>query len=166
VSWRWLPVLALASACGDNLSGGPVDGGAIDARHFADASRAACEPDAGCGDEPLTPVCDAERGICVECLAEIDCAREQAFGPRCDESAGYCQCADDSECEGNPNGPWCNQVVHACTCLLDEDCGGDTTCEMEPYLGGGVRACGGQAREIARHGREVPSRADGGSVSK
>jgi hypothetical protein len=140
VSWRLLLVLALASSCGDNL-GGPADGGPPDARHFADASRALCGVDAGCGDEALTPVCDTARGVCVECLDEADCAREEAFGPRCDEGAGYCQCADESDCEGNPNGPWCHAVAHACTCLLDEDCQGDWTCEMEPYLGGGVRVC-------------------------
>ena len=140
---RLLLVLALASACGDNL-GGPADGGPADARHFADASRALCGLDAGCDDEPLTPVCDTARSICVECLDEADCARDEAFGPRCAEAAGYCQCGDESDCEGNPNGPWGDAVVHACTCLLDEDCRGDKTCEMEPYLGGGVRTCRAQ----------------------
>ena len=133
-------LLALASACGDNL-GGTADAAVEDARHFGDASRAACDSDAGCGGEPLTPVCDPARAICVECLEESDCDREAAFGPRCDEAAGYCQCADESDCEGNPNGPWCHAVARACTCIDDGDCGGDDTCEMEPYLGGGVRTC-------------------------
>lgn len=133
-------LLALAVACGDN-QGGPADAGPADARHFADAARAACELDAGCADEPLTPVCDPARAICVECVEEGDCSREEAFGPRCDETAGYCQCAGESDCEGNPNGPRCHEVAHACTCIDDGDCGGSRTCEMEPYLGGGVRTC-------------------------
>jgi hypothetical protein len=140
VKSRLLLALVLAGACGDNLAG-PADGGPPDARHFADASLALCGADAGCGGEALTPVCDTARGVCVECLDQADCARDGAFGPRCDEAAGYCQCTDESDCEGNPNGPWCHAVAHACTCLLDEDCRGDWTCEMEPYLGGGVRTC-------------------------
>lgn len=137
---RWLVVLALAGACGDDL-GGPADAGPADARHFADASRAACEADAGCSDEPLTPVCDGARGICVECVAASDCERAEAFGPRCDEAAGYCQCAGEPDCAGNPNGPRCHAVAQACTCIDDGDCGGGRTCEMQPYLGGGVRTC-------------------------
>lgn len=137
---RFLVVLAVAGACGDNL-GGRADAAVEDARHFADASRAACEPDAGCSGEPLTPVCDPARAICVECVEESDCDRQEAFGPRCDEGAGYCQCGGESDCEGNPNGPWCHVVARACTCIDDGDCGGAWTCEMEPYLGGGVRTC-------------------------
>ena len=135
-----LLALACACACGDNL-GGPPDGGAADARNFADASRAACGADAGCAGEPLTPVCDLDRSICVECVEEADCEREDALGPRCAEAAGYCQCSEEEDCASNPNGPRCHPVASACTCIDDGDCSGDRTCEMEPYLGGGVRTC-------------------------
>jgi hypothetical protein len=140
---RLLCVLALAGAwaCGDNLGDGVADAGPADARHFADANRAACGPDAGCSGEPLTPVCDEGRGICVECVEESDCDREESLGPRCAEAAGYCQCGADEECADNPNGPWCHAVASACTCIDDGDCTGGRTCEMEPYLGGGVRTC-------------------------
>lgn len=137
-------LLVLASACGDNV-GGEADAAVPgDARHFADASRTACDPDAGCLGEPLTPVCNETLAVCVECVDEGDCDREDAFGPRCAESAGYCQCADESDCEGNRNGPRCHDAARACTCIDDGDCAGGRTCEMEPYLGGGVRTCQAQ----------------------
>jgi hypothetical protein len=142
---RSILLLALLAGCGDNYGGASDASQPVDARHFADASLAACsgDPDAGCGSEPLTPVCDPDRGVCVECLGHGDCDRPDALGPDCVDGR-TCQCDDEADCEGNRNGPRCHEVVKACTCIDDGDCGGERTCKMEPYLGGGVRTCQAQ----------------------
>ncbi|HLU65647.1 MAG TPA: hypothetical protein VKZ63_05200 [Kofleriaceae bacterium] len=135
--------LALGAACGGG--DGAADAGVIhDARAWTDAAVVACGEgaDAGCESVPLTPVCSAERGVCVECTSDADCAaRADALGPRCLEDPGYCQCERDEDCTGNPNGPRCHPIARACTCIDDGDCADPTTCELEPYLGAGVRTC-------------------------
>jgi hypothetical protein len=147
-AWRWPRALAAAllafaaiGACGGDDDGAADAGVSADARPPADAALVACSPDAGCDGEPLTPVCDVERSVCVECLASSDCQRSGSFGPGCDEATGYCRCEDDDDCAGNANGPYCNADTHACTCLLDTDCQSDEECQLEPYLGIDVRAC-------------------------
>jgi len=112
-----------------------------DARPHADAALVPCSVDAGCDGEALTPVCDLERGACVECFSRSDCERAGAFGPACDEMSGYCRCERDDDCAGNRNGPYCHEVTRACTCLLDQDCGPRGDCALEPYLGMDVRTC-------------------------
>jgi hypothetical protein len=113
----------------------------IDAREVADAARLACSADAGCDGEEMTPLCDLDRGACVECLTDGDCNRAASFGPSCDEAPGHCRCERDDDCDGNAGGPYCNTVAHACTCLLDGDCSNGQECELEPYLGRDVRTC-------------------------
>jgi hypothetical protein len=130
---------AAISACGGD-DGEAADAGA-DARPTADAALVACSPDAGCDGEPLTPVCDLARSVCVECLGASDCRRSGSFGPSCEEASGYCRCESDDDCAGNANGPTCNAATHACTCLLDTDCADGEECELEPYLGLDVRTC-------------------------
>src|SRR5690349_13522915 len=137
-----MAVALAAAGCGDD-GGADVDAGArFDARRYTDADLIACgdDPDAGCGDQALTPVCDEERGVCVECTGDGDCERSASFGPDC-RPDGTCACATEADCEGNPNGPRCHEVVHACTCIDDGDCGEGGDCKMEPYLGAGVRTC-------------------------
>lgn len=135
-----LLVVAICACGGDD--GEPADAGPpADARPVPDAALVACSVDAGCDTEPLTPVCDLERGVCVECISSSDCERAGSFGPACDETRGYCRCERDEDCEGNRNGPYCHEVDHACTCLLDQDCGSRGECELEPYLGIDVRTC-------------------------
>jgi hypothetical protein len=147
-------VLAGLLGCGDNIAG--FDGGPpIDARQFGDAALVACGPldppagDAGAdgGSPPATcegqerrAVCDAERGVCVECIDDGDCG-DDALGPRCEDGNGTCTCTGDEACAGNRNGPTCHGLVRACTCLLDRDCEEPRTCELEPYLGAGIRTC-------------------------
>jgi len=133
---------AAISACGGG-DGARDAAPPIDARHLADAAVIACadDPDAGCGGERLTPVCDLERGACVECVTDGDCDRAGSFGTVCDLGPGYCRCERDQDCEGNTNGPSCHPIVHACTCLLDKDCADGQECELEPYLGSDVRTC-------------------------
>jgi len=143
---RWHCALAAAiaasaiNACGgDNL--GAIDGGpTIDARQLADAAVRACSADAGCDDTVERPVCDLERGACVECLAGTDCARSGSFGPTCNEATGTCRCDTDDDCDDNGNGPYCDERTSACTCLLDADCSSGE-CELQPYLGIDVRTC-------------------------
>src|SRR5690606_40783574 len=111
---------------------------------------APCGPtlDAGCEATPLTPVCDPSRGHCTECVTSADCAaRDDALGPTCLQSRGYCQCAAEADCTANLNGPRCHPVALACTCLDDRDCQPPATCELQPYLGAAIRTCqqGGQA---------------------
>ena len=133
----------LAAACGDDLPADPDAGPVIDARRYTDADVVACaagDPDAGCGAQALTPVCDEERGVCVECAGDGDCDRAGAFGPAC-RGDGTCACAAEADCEGNRNGPRCHEIVRACTCIDDRDCADGEDCKMEPYLGAGVRTC-------------------------
>ena len=142
-----LAVALLASsaicACGDDETGVVDAGIGDDARPAIDAALIPCsaDADAGCEGAPLRPLCNLDRGACVECLGDGDCARVAAFGPACDEEAGYCQCETDDDCSGNVNGPFCHEVVRACTCLFDDDCAGDQDCKLEPYLGNDVRTC-------------------------
>jgi hypothetical protein len=129
---------AIAACGGDDDE--EADAG-TDGRTPADAALVACSEDAGCGEEPLTPHCQVDRGVCVECLADGDCERGGSFGPACDQATGYCRCESDDDCAGNSNGPYCNGAARACTCLLDSDCGQDEDCALEPYLGLDVRTC-------------------------
>lgn len=136
-------VLAAAiSACGDG--DGPVDAAPpVDARHFADAAQIACVEDGapGCEAAPLTPICSAERNVCVECVSDGDCDRDGSFGPSCSAGPGYCGCSRNEDCQGNEHGPSCHAIVQACTCVLDQDCADGQECELEPYLGSDVRTC-------------------------
>ena len=132
---------AALGACGGGGDGTNDAAPPIDARHLADAARVACSADAGCDPDLVTPVCDLDRNVCVECVADGDCERTGAFGPGCDQRAGYCRCARDEDCAGNRNGPFCHRITHACTCLLDNDCGPQGDCQLEPYLGSDVRTC-------------------------
>jgi hypothetical protein len=132
-------VLAAICACG---GGNDRDAGVpIDAHPTIDAAWIACAADAGCAGAPLRPVCDTERGACVECLGDGDCERAGSFGPLCDAQRGYCRCERDEDCAGNANGNTCHSVTHACTCLLDGDCANGQECQLEPYLGSDVRTC-------------------------
>jgi hypothetical protein len=131
--------LAAIGACGGD-DDGATDAGA-DARTPVDAALVACSDDDGCSGQPLTPLCDVDRGVCVECQADGDCERGGSFGPACDEATGYCRCQGDDDCSGNRNGPYCDAAAHACTCLLDGDCAADEDCALEPYLGIDVRTC-------------------------
>jgi hypothetical protein len=132
--------VAVACACGGS-SDDPDAAPPIDARHLTDAAVVACSADAGCSGELMTPVCDLDRGACVECVSDEDCTRSGAFGPSCDPRPGYCRCSSDDDCAGNDNGPYCHAVTHACTCLLDGDCADGQQCHLEPYLGRDVRTC-------------------------
>ena len=165
-----LSALTIAAACatvacgGDDDGDGPPAGDAgpvVDARAMPDASLIACAVDAGCDVETPTPICNLERNVCVECREHADCDRSGSFGPRCNAEPGYCQCENDDDCEGNPNGPWCDQLMQACTCLLDIDCDEDEECEVQPYFGSDVRTCRqrGDAAEVTA--REVGRRATG-----
>jgi hypothetical protein len=137
-------LLAVACSCGGDDA--TVDAGIPDdARRFADAAVISCAVDAGCP-AGRRAVCDLDRGACVECLGETDCASTAALGPACDEDTGRCVCAGDADCAGQASGPLCHQIARACTCRLDDECDGDTTCELEPYLGLGVRTCVGDTR--------------------
>ncbi len=136
-----LVALAAIGACGGDDDGAVDAGVSADARPPADAALVACSPDAGCDGEPLTPVCDLARSVCVECLSSSDCERSGSFGPGCEEASGYCRCENDDDCAGNANGPFCNDDTRACTCLLDTDCESDEECQLEPYLGIDVRTC-------------------------
>ena len=136
-----LLALAAIGACGGDDHGAVDAGVSTDARPSPDAALVACSPDAGCDGEPLTPVCDLARSVCVECLSSSDCERGGSFGPGCEEGSGYCRCEDDGDCAGNANGPVCNDDTRACTCLLDIDCESDEECQLEPYLGIDVRTC-------------------------
>jgi hypothetical protein len=134
-----LIALALLACGGDDA--GAIDAGApLDARRFADAAAIACAIDAGCP-AGRQPVCDLERGACVECTGDADCAAPGALGPRCDEAPGYCTCAGDDDCAGSASGPRCDGAVKACTCRLDAECPDGSTCELDPYLGVGLRTC-------------------------
>ena len=134
-------VLAMAAiGCGgseDAHDAGPV----YDARRYADATVTACSLDAACQADSRTPVCDTDRSRCVECTGDSDCQSTGALGNVCETSSAICQCQTDDDCADNLNGVRCHEVARACTCIDDKDCAGPSTCELDPYLGAGVRTC-------------------------
>jgi hypothetical protein len=74
-------------------------------------------------------VCDfpqvyCDRGICVECFYDRDCAAS-GLGRHC--LAGACfECNDDAECPSNR--PVCDRFRYVCGCWDDDDCGPGRTC--------------------------------------
>jgi len=78
--------------------------------------REACGEQDPC--EGALPVCDLERGYCVECLGDIDCAPDQT----CSDDLCVFWCSDDEAC---PEGSHCDESTGQCA---DIECSGDTDC--------------------------------------
>lgn len=139
---RLLVVIFLLAACG--ATDDPAsDAGREDARFLADARVLSCsaEMDTCAESSDFARLCDTSRGRCVECLEAEDCAADDAFGPACDVEAGACRCDADEACQGNANGTSCHPIARSCSCIDASNCGEGEACELEPYLGAGVRTC-------------------------
>lgn len=136
-------ILALLTcACGDNLQVSVDAAPPEDARYLNDAARQSCSAEMNpCADLDFETVCDTDRAYCVECVAPADCAPASSFGPVCNESDGTCRCGEHADCESKASGGYCHPIVGACGCLTVEDCPEDQGCELEPYLGTGIRRC-------------------------
>jgi hypothetical protein len=138
-------LLCLASAaCGDSDGGGQeVDAAPpIDARLLSDAQRQACSAGSdSCSEQDYQRICDLGRAFCVECLAPSDCADPDSLGPQCQESDNTCRCSGHDDCVGRVGGEYCHPIVSACGCLTVDDCPPESACEIEPYLGTGIRRC-------------------------
>lgn len=136
-----IEVLAAASvllmACGGDDGVDPVE--PIDAGRSLDSEVIPCSDAADCATEPFARLCAEPR--CVECLGSTDCDDPLALGPQCDIASGQCRCEAGRDCSGNRNGPVCNEIARACGCISDLDCPDPQKCELEPYLGSGVRTC-------------------------
>jgi hypothetical protein len=140
---RWVVAFAvgLLGACGNNGTGSDA-GPPPDARFLSDASRPACSAEMDdCAELAFTRVCDLDRGHCVECMGDVDCAATASLGDHCNVLRGTCECADEADCAGNVNGRVCHPSVHACGCITAEDCKEGQECKLEPYLGTGIRTC-------------------------
>jgi hypothetical protein len=133
----------LASACGDDGGGISIDAAPpVDARFSNDAARQSCSAEMNpCSDLDFETVCDTARAYCVECAVPADCAPASSFGPACKASDGTCHCGTDADCQDKDNGSYCHPIVGACGCLTVDDCPGGSECELEPYLGTGIRRC-------------------------
>jgi Cys-rich repeat protein len=112
-----------------------------------------CASSAEC--PPSIPYCDPTTAMCIECLADPNCAGPKAFcGPR-----GWCvECLGDAECaKGKPH---CDTEQSTCAeCLVDAHCeatkvcdaaerrcvprcADDSTCEpMKPHCDAARRLC-------------------------
>jgi hypothetical protein len=134
------------SACGDDGGGDSIDAAPpVDARFLTDAARQSCSTEMNpCADLDFETVCDTERAYCVECVEATDCAPAQTFGPLCNETDGTCRCGQDNDCQGRESGGYCHRIVGACGCLTVDDCPEGAACEIEPYLGTGIRTCRAQ----------------------
>jgi hypothetical protein len=134
-------IVAWLAACGSD--GASTDATPpADARFFADAAIVPCSEEDACPSDGRRPICDLERGRCVECRADADCEGAGSHGPVCDALAGACTCAVDDDCEGRATGPVCHEGARACGCRFDDECTlDDRTCELDPYLGADVRSC-------------------------
>lgn len=139
-----LVLFLVLAACGDD--GGTdqqVDAAPpVDARILTDAARQACSPGMdSCELEAYERVCDVGRSLCVECLVPADCAGNEALGPQCQESDNTCRCSAHDDCQSNIGGGYCHPIASACGCLSIDDCPANSECEIEPYLGTGIRRC-------------------------
>jgi hypothetical protein len=74
-------------------------------------------------------------------LASSDCQGAESLGPTCVPADNSCRCGGASDCLGKSGGGYCHPIVGACGCLTVEDCPADSECEIEPYLGTGIRRC-------------------------
>lgn len=96
------------------------DGGTcVGCKDFEDLSCAALFPD--------QPNCDADSGVCVACLADIQCAG----GLVCHQQLSQCvECEESADC-GDPAAPVCDQATHTCrACEAHAECG-ERACERE-----------------------------------
>lgn len=86
-----------------------------------------------------TPVCDAEREVCVQCNEDTDCTAAEA--PVCETAAHACgPCTTDAQCDRFPETPVC--AVDSGTC---EECNVDADCPTAeaPVCDTASHTCGG-----------------------
>lgn len=63
-------------------------------------------------DEKGAPLCDAARGLCVECVEGADC--EKPDKPVCETASGLCvECVTDANCT-KPDKPSCDIALGVC----------------------------------------------------
>lgn len=63
-------------------------------------------------DEKGAPVCDATRGLCVECVENTDC--EKPDKPICEGASGVCvECVENANCT-KPDKPSCDVSMGVC----------------------------------------------------
>lgn len=77
-----------------------------------------CESDQECLVAPLTQ-CDMGTGAC-RCADDAGCMAANPNTPKCTD-AGYCGCADDTNCAATPNTPVCT-ANGFCGCAEDANC--------------------------------------------
>ena len=124
-----------------------VDAGAVADTTATDADIAAADvasPDTAAPspcktnlDCPGSQLCDKAKAICVDCLLDADCGKDQA----CWQAAcvAAVPCASDLACV--PLGQLCNKALGLCVgCLVDGDCAKDKHCAALGPKGAGVCA--------------------------
>lgn len=103
-----------------------------------ECSHAAAKPVAGsaapaepacamsCGGE--TPLCDAARGVCVQCVTNDQCVARE-LPPLCDATSHRCvECVMSSDCDEAL--PLCDTDANTCVeCLANTDCQGRGVCD-------------------------------------
>jgi hypothetical protein len=115
------------------------DGGdASDASDAADTPPPTCTTnEALCTDggyDGSPGVCEREAGVCVECLADGDCARKPT-APICEVAAHVCvECLADGDCARKPTAPICEVAAHVCrACKTDAECPDPKVCMMDGH---------------------------------
>lgn len=115
--------------------GGGAGSGTRDAAAGNDVDGSASADAGPCG-TPCTgkkDLCDADHGLCVECLSNANCAGN-ATRKRCGASGECVQCESHADCPASA--PACSEAAHTCgACEDNAPCQGRperTVCDTEP----------------------------------
>jgi Cys-rich repeat protein len=95
-----------------------------------------CGSDADCATLSNTPICDTTQDLCVQCVANTDCAQ----GYVCDQTEQMCvqstptPCSSNSQCTSVPGMPYCDTAAGTCVqCLTgsSSECQRGLVCEND-----------------------------------
>ena len=87
-----------------------------------------CVDETDCGGKPNVPgLCDAARGVCVDCLGPAECVENGVSGSRC-QNGSCVTCVNDADCDlfadAPENAPACKPNVGCVECVDSQDCAG------------------------------------------
>ena len=89
---------------------------------------------------PFYCVTDTSTGSCVQCTSDAHCtANPNAWGTKCNKTAGYCTCSSSSDCTKKTSGKVCHSSAQVCSCAKDTDC--QTGYKCIESIGSGIKVC-------------------------